>query len=180
MKICSMCRNQVSDNYNTCPNCGNTNLQYIPEQQPMYNSEIYNYQNTMYGNQQMYNGQPMMNQYYQPVRNKNTAKDIIGAIANSIGLYYCLNLLLIITGGFQSFYDTQIQKTNIAEYKDNAGFWAFSLTFIPIICGLIAFLIGLSGRKQGKKGINTYNFVGGIINFIVSAMTIIYIINFFS
>lgn len=48
MKVCGTCRNQCPDSYNACPNCGNPNLQYIPDQQQ-------NMQQPMYGN-----GQPMM------------------------------------------------------------------------------------------------------------------------
>ena len=181
MKICSMCQNQVSDNHNTCPHCGGSNLQYIPEQH-MNNTPI-SYQNPEYENQMVGQDyqQHMMN---QPINVKETSvKDIVGAVFCSIGLYYCLNIIFIILNGFQKFYDELLKNPTISEqasdYAGNATFWAFSVTFVPIICGLVAFFIGLSGRKKGKTGINTYNFIGGIINFAVSLVAIIYIYNFF-
>ena len=53
MKVCSMCGSQFQDNFNACPNCGNTNLsvatgQAMPGQtyqqpgmqQPMYGQQM--------------------------------------------------------------------------------------------------------------------------------------------
>ncbi len=38
MKICSMCRSQLPDNYNACPTCGNQNLEFVQNvQQPVNN-----------------------------------------------------------------------------------------------------------------------------------------------
>ena len=53
MKICSMCKNQLSDNHDTCPHCGSTVLQYIPEQHQINNNPSF-YQYPNYDNQQMY------------------------------------------------------------------------------------------------------------------------------
>ena len=38
MKVCSMCGSQLQDNFNACPNCGNTNLGVM--QQPMQNQQM--------------------------------------------------------------------------------------------------------------------------------------------
>ena len=173
-----MCQNQVSDNHNTCPHCGGPNLQYIPEQH--INATPFSYQNPEYGNQSV----DQENLYYQPIINKKkSVKDIVGAVFCSIGLYYCLNIIFIILNGFQKFYDEILKEPKISEhaseYAGNATFWAFTVTLVPIICGLVAFFIGLSGRKKGKTGINTYNFIGSIVNFTVSLVAIIYIYNFF-
>ena len=182
MKICSMCRNQLSDNHDMCPHCGSTVLQYVPEQHQInHNPSFYQYPN--YDNQQMYQpNQPfVVNPYYHPINNKKkSASDIVGAIFNSIGLYYCLNIIIVVFGDFQKFYDEQIQKVEFVEYKGNAIFWALSVTSVSIICGLIAFIIGLNGKNKGKRGINSYNFVGGIINLVISLIAILYILNFFN
>ena len=174
MKICSMCKNQLSDNHNTCPHCGGQSLQYIPEQH--MNTTPFSYQKPEYENQSI----DQENPYYQPINFKRkSSKDIVGAIFCSIGLYYCLNIIIVIFGDFQKYYDELLKDPRISEYAGNATFWAFSVTSVSIICGLVAFFIGLSGRKNGKTGINTYNFIGGIINLVVSLGAIIYIYNFF-
>lgn len=61
MKVCSMCGSQFQDNFNACPNCGNTNFgmmqqpmqgQQVP-QQPIYSQQIpqQGFQQTIYGQQ---------------------------------------------------------------------------------------------------------------------------------
>lgn len=189
MKVCNMCGNNVNDNENFCPVCGNNLAGY---QQPANNNMHYNHQNPAYGNppivnqqpmNQGYNqqyGQPMMNQYYQPIsNNKSTGGQVFGAIISSIGLFMSLSTMLTVLTGFDEYYTKQILDPKFAEYAGNTEFWAASVAIFPVTLGLIALIMGIIGKKKYNKGIDKFNLISGIACLAIAVINVIGVINYF-
>ena len=194
MKVCNMCGNNVNDNENFCPVCGN-NLAGIP--QPANNNIHYSHQNPSYGNQPMmnqqqyqqpmynqpqgYQQQPVMNQYYQPVsNNSSTTGEILGAIVASVGLFFGVSTLITVLTSFDEFYLKEIAKPEMAQYADNVTFWAISVSIFPVILGLIATIVGLKGKKKYGKTINKFTFYSGLACLVMAIINIIGVVNYFN
>lgn len=130
MKVCNMCGCQIQDNYNACPQCGNSNLVM---QQPM-GAPYGQQQGNMYGQQysqptgNMYGQQPMNNQYGQPLSQEK----------GSIG-YGVLGFLIPLVGLvlYLSWKDTKPGDAKMA------GKGALISVIISVVFYVLAFIIAL-------------------------------------
>lgn len=111
MQVCNMCRSQLADNYNMCPNCGNTNLQYVPEQQM---------------NGMQYGMNNMEQQYVQQVMNQN--QNVQSNDSGSFG-WAVLGFLIPIVGWILYFV-WKNQKPNSAKMAGIGGIVGFLVSFI--------------------------------------------------
>ena len=205
MKICNMCGNKVNDNANACPMCGNTNL-IIDNQQQMNNGVHYNHQSPEYsqsnninfqqqynnpminqdynmnqGYNQSMNNQSMNNQFYQSIQSGTKTSDKVGAVFGTIGIWYSINILLVLQRGLDIFINENLNDPKYDEMKKDPAMMAFSITWVALIGGIVALIIGLKNKKNyAKNGVNKYNIIAGLISLAVSIGSMIYIYNYLS
>ncbi len=183
MKVCKNCAAQLDENITVCPYC-RTPFETVSNDyhyQQNYNQGYQQVNNQMY--QQPYNQgyQPINNQMYQqPFNQKRTTfGDVFAAICAGIGLIYDLSLLLVITN-ISEFVNESLDKETIDVISGNGFLAGFSFTWLGVFAGLIALLVGLSGKKKRNNGISKFNIVSGIITLIICLIAFIKVYSYFS
>ena len=112
MKVCSMCGSQLQDNFNACPNCGNTNFGMM--QQPMQNPQVpqQGYQQPMYGQQMPQQGyqQPVYGQqmpqqgYQQPMYEQQMPQQVGGNMPMTYAVVYMVLVGFSVVSNFLSLF----------------------------------------------------------------------------
>lgn len=159
----------------------NVQQQYNP-QQNVYNNmnQGYNPQQNVYNNMNQGYNQQMNNQLYQPVQSNTKTSDKVGAVISTIGIYYSLNILLVLHRGLEIFINEQLSDPKYAEMRNDPGVMAFSITWVALFAGIISLIIGLKNKKYYKNKVNLFNIIGGLASLIVAVGSMMYIYNYLS
>ena len=73
-----------------------------------------------------------------------------------------------------------MDKETIDVISGNGFLAGFSFTWLGVFAGLIALLVGLSGKKKRNNGISKFNIVSGIITLIICLIAFIKVYSYFS
>ena len=157
---CIVCGNNIKDNSLECPVCGTKQLGI-----PVYNTQQYtdlqHQINNMHINND-YNSQiptPYKTRY--DVK-KTKSKDIVSLIMSIIGIYYSLNVLIIIADGVQKFINEYLNDPKYAEILTSPLTTAVSMTWPLFLLPIIGIIFGFAGRRVEISKMNTFSIIASV------------------
>ena len=155
---CIVCGNNIKDNLLECPICGSKQLGT-----PVYNTQQYTDLQHQINNIHINNNYaPQVPTKIRYDVKKTKSKDVVSLVCSLIGIYYSLNVLIIIYNGVDNFISNYLNNPKYVEILSSPSTTAISMTWPLFLLPIIGIIFGFAGRRIEYTKMNTFSIIASV------------------